>query len=122
MSQARFFLTDSFDQYTSKTKKPLKISLALAAVMTLIATIFYFGAQPELPIHYSLLQKQQQLVPKYWLAVFPVFGFSVTLLHAGVLHFQRKSEEFVHTLFAWAGVGANVIVLLILLRLLYATV
>lgn len=101
-------------------KTPVQTSALLATGTTLLASIFYFAAQPLLPIHVSLAEPAAQLVAREWLALFPIFSWVVVGLHA-VLIISEDTPDLIQRLFAWSAVAVNVVALLSLMRIVYST-
>lgn len=105
-----------------EVKLNLLISFYLTILITLVATVYYFLSQPVLPFFYTLPLQQQALGPKEWLFFFPVFSFSITLIHMVVISIFQDLESLVLKLFAHMTAVVQVVLLLALVRVLIITV
>jgi hypothetical protein len=103
-------------------KTQLLVSFYLTVLITLVSTIYYFLAQPELPFFYTLPLPQQALGSKIWLFFFPLFSFLITLLHMIVISFYQDLEALVLRLFANMTAVIQVILLLALIRVVIITI
>lgn len=105
-----------------EVKHQLLISLYLTIFITLVATVYYFIAQPVLPFFYTLPLPQQALGPKEWLFFFPLCSFLITLLHMIVISFFQDLEKIILKLFANTTAIIQVILLLALIRVVIITI
>ncbi|PIR61980.1 MAG: hypothetical protein COY81_02630 [Candidatus Pacebacteria bacterium CG_4_10_14_0_8_um_filter_43_12] len=104
-----------------EVKKNLLASFYLTVLTTLIATIYYFIAQPELPFFYTLPLPEQALGSKEWLFFFPVLSFFITLTHMIIISVYHDLSPLILKLFASMTAMAQVIQLLALLRIILIT-
>ncbi|MEX0895420.1 MAG: hypothetical protein WDZ94_00600 [Patescibacteria group bacterium] len=102
-------------------KKQLLWSFYLTTAITLIATVFYFFAQPHLPFFYTLPLDSQMLAPKLWLFLFPSISLGITLLHMILLGLFYDLDELILRLFANATTIIQSILLLALVRIIVIT-
>lgn len=112
---------DSFKKLTDLPPtlvQPLKYSLILTGTITVLSVSTLFFLQPELPIFYSLPLSSQQIVPRYWILLFPGLAFSITVLHIVLIGIFKHVEEEVLRLFCWMTVLIQMLLLAILVRLL----
>lgn len=111
----------SFSKLVSLSKvlqKPLKFSLLLTGLITLLAVSSLFFLQPQIPIFYSLPLSSQQIASRFWILLFPGFSLSVTLLHIILIGIYHEVDEVVLILFCWLTVLLQTLLLAILIRLL----
>lgn len=97
------------------------ISLLVSCALTLITTIFYFQAQPVLPLFYSLGEPADYVVPKLWIFFFPVFSFAVTLIHLLLLPSLSSYHKVMNQLFGWVTVTMQAICVVAALRIILIT-
>lgn len=105
-----------------EVKTQLLLSLYVTVVITLVATVYYFVAQPVLPFFYTLPLPKQALGPKEWLFFFPVFSFLITLLHMIVISIYQDLETLVLKLFANMTSVVQIVLLLSLIRVVIITI
>lgn len=102
-------------------KKQLLWSFYATTVITLITTVFYFFAQPELPFFYTLPVESQALAPKWWLLIFPTISLTITLLHMILLGVLHDLDEMALRLFAHATLIIQSILALSVFRIIIIT-
>lgn len=98
---------------------PLRISLSLSFLVTLLSIIFFTQIQPEIPLFYSLPRSSQQLVHKAWIFFFPAFSFFISLLHFSVVTFSQHLKNRLKKLFFWTTVIMQLILFLVFIRVIY---
>ncbi len=94
----------------------LLTSCVFTGLITLCTTLFYFIAQPIVPLLYSLPRAEQALVPKLWLFVLPAASLSITVVHTILISKFRDLDELILKMFAWVTVFLQVLLLAILVR------
>lgn len=114
MATAQFFKDES-------VKKSTLATFFFACVVTLTAIIFYFVAQPVLPLLYSKTTAPEQLVPKVYLAFFPILSWSIALIHTLLIHTDNTNDPVIKKLFSWAGLSTNILLLSALVRIILIT-
>ncbi|MBU0974940.1 hypothetical protein KKD03_04545 [Patescibacteria group bacterium] len=103
-------------------KKPVLISWIAMIAIILVSTIYYFIAQPELPIYYSLAQKNEQIVQKEYLFLFPAISLLMNLLHFQIIKVLKKYSSLMLTLFVYTTAFLQIMFLLSLLRIVMITI
>lgn len=111
--QNNFFLLPKF------VKAPFLLVYLLTLLSALVTLVFYFRAQPEIPIFYSLAEPAQHLAPKQWLLLFPALSFVSTLIHVAVTKSIAHTDRLLVVLFSWASVIVQAVLVLALLRVIY---
>jgi hypothetical protein len=106
----------------SRTPQSLRIPLLslflISSAQALIVLINYFRLQPVVPLFYSLARKDQYLVSKEWLFLFPALSLLITLTHWLILNSMKDYEPLLLKIFAWTTVGFQVILSLALVRII----
>lgn len=108
-----FFLLPKF------VKTPFLIVYLLTLTSALATLVFYFKAQPQIPIFYSLATPSEHLAPKEWLLIFPALTTIVTLIHVAITRSLTQTDRLLVTLFSWSTVMIQIILTLALLRIIY---
>lgn len=120
-SMAETFQIESWDSIHSIVKRPLLLSVTMTGLITLLAVIFYFAAQPVIPIFYSLARAEQTLTTKEWLFIFPGISLVITVLHIFLIAFFKELDALVLRLFAWMTMIMQLILTLTLVRIILIT-
>lgn len=118
---AETFRIEQWDSISSVVKLPLQISVGLTGLVTISTTIFYFFAQPVLPLLYSLARPEQALVSKEWVFLFPALSLFITLTHIICSSIFGDLDKLILKLFAWMTVVLQCCLSLIVVRLLLIT-
>lgn len=100
-------------------RQPFLISFLISLVAILLSLTIYFQIQPEIPLFYSLATKQQQLVNKEWLFIFPIFSMAISVFHILLLGLIRSYDRLVLQLYAWSTVLVQVILILAFIRIVW---
>jgi hypothetical protein len=116
---SRFKLNDSAFNLPAYLKVPFRISFLLSSAITLTVLIFYFSIQPVIPLFYSLAEPTSYLAPREWLFLFPVFSFSLAILHMILIRVLYHHEKIIPILFAWATIVIQILTCLVLFRILF---
>ncbi|NCO12397.1 MAG: hypothetical protein COZ34_02825 [Candidatus Pacebacteria bacterium CG_4_10_14_3_um_filter_34_15] len=103
-------------------KKSVLVSWIAMFVIALVSTIYYFIAQPELPIFYSLAQRKDQIVQKEYLFLFPTISLLMNLLHFQIIKVLKKYSSLMLKLFVFTTAFLQIIFLLSLLRIVMITI
>lgn len=119
-------IINNFEKHTGmrfpqSIKRPLFFSWVLLLFMLIITTIYFFIAQPELPIFYSLGTKQDQLANKIFLFLFPLISFITNLIHLALIKIVKDYSLIMLQLFVGVTVGLQVMLLYALLRIVIIT-
>lgn len=97
------------------------ISLLLSFILSLTVLVLFTSLQPQVPMFYSLAEPQDFLVSKFWLILFPVISFFLTIFHFFAIRFFGEHERVVPTLFAWGTVVCQVIFAIAFFRIIFIT-
>lgn len=103
-------------------KKEALISLYITAGITLAAVVYYFIAQPQLPIFYTLPLAKDSLANKSWLLLLPLISFVITLLQLVMICIFKDFATIILKLYAWMTTFIQAILLLVVLRIILITV
>lgn len=115
------FRMESWDQLSTGIKRPLLLSIAVTGVIAIFSTIFYFFAQPSIPLFYSLPRSEQALAVKEWLFLFPVFSLTMTLVHSLLISLFKELDRLVIRLFVWMTVVMQFFLFVTLVRIILIT-
>ncbi len=121
MSEIQNFKMESWDQLSTNLKQPLLLCVACTGLITVASTLYYFFAQPVIPLLYSLARPDQALVAKEWIFLFPVIALSITLIHSILISLFRDLEKLVLRLFAWMTLVMQVFLFLTMMRIIIIT-
>ncbi len=116
---AETFYVAPIDSLARSVRKILFIVCGLTGVITLLASIFYFIAQPIIPILYSLPRPEQALAPKLWIFVFPVMSLVLSIVHIILIGRFKDLDEFILKMFAWVTVFMQLFIAALLVRIIY---
>lgn len=97
-------------------------SLSLAMFSLLISIIYFFIAQPELPIFYTLANKSDQLVPKYFIFIFPLISLLITIIHTPIASILYRKSIVILKIFMGTTLLFQVLLALALLRIIIITI
>lgn len=111
--QNNFFLLPKF------VKTPFLLVYLLTLVSSLTTLVFYFRAQPQIPIFYSLPEPAQHLAPKEWLFLFPGLAVLSTVIHIAITKSITHTDRLLVILFSWSLVVVQVVLVLALFRIIY---
>lgn len=100
-------------------KTPLLLSFLISSISALLVLVSLFTLQPVVPIWYTLSQVGQQLAPKEWLFVFPLFSFSMTIFHFGLVSRMKHYGQLMIVLMSWTTLVLQFVLLCALLRILW---
>ena len=103
-------------------QEPIKITWILFLLFLSTTSIYYFLAQPELPIFYSLASKQDQLAPKMFLFVFPLISFFMNVFHLFIVRVLKKYSVILIKLFVGTTLGLQVLLGFALFRIILITI
>lgn len=107
-------------------RSPLRITFQISAVtavlMSIAAGLAYPFIQPVIPIFYTLALPSNQLAPKIWLFLFPIFSWVIVLVHFSLLKLLKTLEISIEKLFAWTTVGIIGIIAVLFIRLILLVV
>jgi hypothetical protein len=100
-------------------KTPFLISSFVTGVLFLLALTSFFRLQPEIPVFYSLAQKNDFLASKVWVFVFPCLSLTITAAHFLIISILKGVEKIIIQLFAWATVIIQSLLALSLIRIIF---
>lgn len=94
--------------------------LILSYVFTLVAAGLATGSQfflpKQVPLWYSLAILEQQLVPKIYLAIFPLSMVLICLSHTAIINSLRQMDTSIVKIFSF---GTTLVAFLILIGLVH---
>ena len=99
-------------------KTPLLLIMLVTLVVALTSLVYYFRIQPVIPLFYTMIQAENQLVAKEWLFLFPIFSSIITMLHLTILAKLVDHEQVLVTLFTWSTFALQVLLLIAFFRIL----
>jgi hypothetical protein len=100
-------------------RTPFLLAMLTSVTLILAFLVVDFSTQPVVPLFYSLGQPQDFLAAKEWLALFPIFSFTITILHATLLRYLRHYEQVIQLLFAWFTVVIQFLLALAMFRIIW---
>jgi len=103
-------------------KKPIFTAWTISLVILFISVIYYFIAQPQLPIFYSLARKSDQLAQKEFLFLFPLISFVMNFTHLLVIKILKSYSSLMLKLFTFTTTVLQGLFLLSLLRIVVITI
>lgn len=103
-------------------KKTLYASYVVSLIQIVVAIVGFIILQPEIPLFYTLARPEQQLVPKIWVFIFPVFSILINVIHTILIGLDSKKEIVLLSLFARVTTVLQFALLLALLRIIYITI
>jgi len=101
-----------------KLAPPYKISLSVTILLIALSLIFYPRLQPVIPLFYSQLQPEKQLVDKMFIFLLPMMSLSINLIHIILQKACKNLDKLVLQLVAWSTVVLQAILLLVTARIL----
>ncbi len=101
---------------------PITASWILFFLFLVVTIIYYFLAQPELPIFYTVATRQDQLAPKLFLFIFPAVSLSMNIIHFFILRALQKYSAILLKLFVGTTIGLQILLGFALLRILLITI
>ncbi len=104
-----------------QTRIPYKISVGIGLWLTVLAGVFYFKLQPEIPLFYSLSQPAQQLAAKQWIFLLPILSILVTFTNFSLVKKNADLESVLITVISWVTVTWQIILSLIFIRIILIT-
>ncbi len=120
MSENQFKI-ETWDELSTSIKQPLLLCVAFTGLITIVSTIYYFFAQPEIPLFYSLARPDQAITSKEWIFLFPTIALFITLLHSILISLFKDLEKLVLRLFAWTTLVVQCFLFFALLRIIIIT-
>lgn len=108
-----------FSHLPSLLKSVLWTNLLISLLLLLIAVIFYFKSQPQIPIFYTLPRENQFLAAKEYVFIFPGLSLIMTFLHFLLLQFIKDIiEPLLLKIFGWSTICIQLILALALTRII----
>jgi hypothetical protein len=120
MPRLQFLSSFSF-RLPKYLRTPFLISVLLSCLFSLVLLSTYFYLQPLVPLFYSLAQPNDYLVPKIWLATFPILSFVITLGHIFLIRYLFEHQRIIPLLFAWFTVVVQLLFALAFFRIILIT-
>jgi len=106
------------DDFPLNTRVPLRWSLGLWLLQTILAGASLTWIQPVIPLLYSVANPQQQLVSKWWVLVFPGLSLLFLAWHFFLVKNLKNWAEIIIKLIAWSSVILQLLLTATLIRLL----
>lgn len=106
---------------TNSKKTALTFSWILSILFVVVTVIYYFLAQNELPLFYTLATKQDQLAPKIWLFIVPGVSLLINFIHFFIVRALQKHSELLLKLFVGTTIGLQVLIGFALFRIILIT-
>lgn len=100
---------------------PITASWILFFLFLVTTSIYYFLAQPELPLFYTVATKQDQLAPKLFLFIFPAVSLLMNSLHFFILRILQKYSAILLKLFVGTTIGLQILLGFALFRIILIT-
>jgi len=104
-----------------EVKKEALSALYFTAAVTIVSVTYFFIAQPELPIFYTLPLPNQALVSKSWIFLFPAISFLITLIQLIMIGVFKDLAPLILKLFAWMTSFMQVLLLMVIIRIILIT-
>jgi hypothetical protein len=104
-----------------EVKTPITTSWIIFLLLLTISIIFYFLFQPEIPLFYTLANKENQLVPKVFVFLFPAISFTINILHFFILRSLQKFSTVLLRLFAGTTIALQILLGFALIRIIIIT-
>lgn len=101
---------------------PVTISWVIFVVLLGLSIIYYFIAQPQLPLLYTVASKSDQLVDKIFIFIFPALSFVMNIVHYVIARLLKKFSIILLKLFVGTTLGLQVILLFAFLRIILITI
>ena len=101
---------------------PMRFSWIIFLVILAASIIYYFISQPELPILYSVANKEDQLMEKIYLFVFPISSFVINFIHLIILNMLKKYSSILLKLFVGTTLALQLLLAFAFLRIIIITI
>lgn len=106
---------------TKTVQAPTSVSWILFFLFLVTTIIYYFLAQPELPLFYTVATKQDQLAPKLFLFIFPAVSLSMNVLHFFIFRALQRYSAILLKLFVGTTIGLQILLGFALFRIILIT-
>lgn len=106
----------------SSIKQPIYISWGVSFLILLLSIIYYFLAQPELPIFYSLARKIDHLAPKEYIFLFALISFTFNFIHLFFINYLKNYSKLLLKLFVGTTFALQIVLIMALLRIVLITI
>lgn len=106
----------------AKVQAPVTASWILFFLLLIISIIYFFLSQPELPLLYSVATKQDQLVPKIFLFIFPIISLLINILHFFIAKSLKNFSMILLELFVGTTIGLQLLLAFALIRIIIITI
>ena len=98
---------------------PFWISYAINLLQVLLILTVIWTIQPVVPLFYTIVNPDQQLVAKEWLIIFPLISTIINLGHTIIVKYLHDQARLLAQLFAWATTLIQVLWLATLVRIIW---
>ncbi|GIK84000.1 MAG: hypothetical protein BroJett025_06220 [Patescibacteria group bacterium] len=102
-------------------RTPITVSWVLFLVFLLVSIIYYFLAQDELPLFYTVATKQDQLAPKLFLFIFPLVSLLMNIVHFFIFKSLHKFSAILLRLFIGTTIALQILLGFALFRIIFIT-
>ena len=101
---------------------PLTASWVIFLLLLAISIIYYFLAQPEIPLLYTVATKNDQLVDKIVIFIFPVISLVMNIVHYIIVRLLKRFSVILLKLFVGTTLGLQVLLVFAFLRIILITI
>ncbi len=98
-------------------RRPFQFCLIISTIIFTIVTFFFFVAQSEIPLFYSLADAKQQLANKAWIWLIAGISFLLNLFHFFLIKAFYNLDKLVIKLFAWSTLVLQIVLGLTIIRI-----
>lgn len=106
---------------SKQVKTPITLSWITSVLILGTSIIYFFLAQPELPLFYSVATKQDQLSNKVFLFLFPIVSIVINLLHFFIARVLKRYSVVLLKLFVGTTLGLQLLLGFALVRIILIT-
>lgn len=101
---------------------PITFSWILTLLFLGVTIIYFFLSQPELPLFYTVADKQDQLAPKAFLFLFPAISFAINIIHFIIVKTLQKFSAVLLRLFVETTIILQILLGSALVRIIWITI
>ncbi len=99
------------------TKTILPYGFTVCALVLVL--ISFFSLPQQVPLWYSLAIPEQQLVPKFFLLLFPGFMFTICVMHSLIINRFKQLDATIIKIFSFGTTLVTFLFLVGLIHILY---
>jgi len=97
------------------------VALLFSVLATISAVVFFFTAQPEIPLLYTLSLPEQALVPKIYIFILPALSFFTLIINLVFLHQLHREKDIIFLLFSWSNMVVQLLFFTAIIRIITIT-